>query len=143
MAAIMMVTGILGFFDSTGSSWAIGGLLILMNLAYNISVGPVCYSLVAELSSTRLRAKTIVLARNTYNLTGLITNTLVPRMLSPEAWNWGAKCGLFWMGTGLISLTYCYFRLPETSKRNYAALDILFENKISARKFAKTDVDRE
>lgn len=35
-------------------------------------------------------------------------------MLSAQAWNWGALCGWFWLGTNLISITYCFFRLPET-----------------------------
>lgn len=142
MAGIMLSTGILGFFHGTSVSWTIGGLLIFMNLAYNISVGPVCYSIVAEMSSTRLRAKSIVLARNSYNLTGLITNTLVPRMLSPAAWNWGAKCGLFFMGTAILSIIYCYFRLPETKGRTFAQLDLLFEHKVSARNFKTTRVDQ-
>lgn len=38
----------------------------------DISVGPVTYSLVAELSSTRLRTKTVVLARAAYNVFGLV-----------------------------------------------------------------------
>jgi hypothetical protein len=62
----MLITGILGTVDRDSSSaqWAIGGLLILFALTYQFTVGPVCYSLVAEVGSTRLRAKTVVLARN-------------------------------------------------------------------------------
>lgn len=36
---------------------------------------------------------------------------------------------------------YCYFRLPEPSGRSFAEIDLLFERKIPARKFATTDVD--
>lgn len=35
-----------------------------------------------------------------------------------------------------------YFMLPECKDRTYAELDVLFENKVSARKFHKVDVDQ-
>lgn len=37
---------------------------------------------------------------------------------------------------------WTYFRLPEAKDRTYGELDVLFENKISARKFASTTVDQ-
>lgn len=66
LVSIMLITGILGTVDrsSEPAQWAIGGLLIVFALTYQFTVGPVCYSLVAEISSTRLRAKSVVLARN-------------------------------------------------------------------------------
>ncbi len=75
----------------------------LLCVFYNCTIGPVAYTIIAELPSSRLLAKSIVLARLTYVLTGLITNTLTPRMLSPDAWNWGAKGAFLYLGTcGLI-----------------------------------------
>jgi MFS transporter, SP family, general alpha glucoside:H+ symporter len=36
---------------------------------------------------------------------------------------------------------YTYFRVPEPQGRTFAELDVLFEQKVSARKFASTEVD--
>lgn len=36
---------------------------------------------------------------------------------------------------------YTYFRLPEPNGRTFAELDVLFERRISARKFAETEVN--
>ena len=36
---------------------------------------------------------------------------------------------------------WVYFRLPEPKGRTYGELDILFEQRVSARKFATTNVD--
>jgi SP family general alpha glucoside:H+ symporter-like MFS transporter len=36
---------------------------------------------------------------------------------------------------------YTYFNLPEPRGRTFAQLDVLFERRISARKFHKTEVD--
>lgn len=53
---------------STSVSWAIGSLMLISTFIYGFTIGPVCYSLVAEIPSTRLRIKTVVLARNFYNM---------------------------------------------------------------------------
>lgn len=42
------------------SRWAIGALLLVYTALYDATIGPVCYTIVGEISSTRLRAKTVV-----------------------------------------------------------------------------------
>lgn len=126
---------------NVAASWAVGSLLLVFTLIYDFTVGPVCYAIVAESSSTRLRQKTIVMARMVYNVCGVINNFLLPAQLNPGRWNWGAKTGLFWAGVCFLCCIWCYFRLPETGGRTYNELTILFENKVSARKFATTKVD--
>lgn len=135
------LAGIMGTGNAAASS-AIVALLLLYTLTYNVTVGPVCYSLVSELSSTRLRNKTVVLARNLYNIMGVITNVLSPQMINPTAWGWGAKTGFFWAGTCALCALWTFFRLPEPKDRTYGELEVLFEQRVSARKFHKTVVDR-
>ncbi|KAF2266311.1 MFS alpha-glucoside transporter-like protein [Lojkania enalia] len=143
MCCLLLIIGFLGIAPSGNSSvqWAIGAMLLIFTFVYDCTVGPVCYSLVAELPSTRLRQKTVVLARNFYNIASIIGNILTPRMLNPGAWNWGAKSAFFWAGTCFGCLVWTYFRLPEPKGRTYGELDILFERKVSARKFSSTFVE--
>lgn len=143
MVVLLCVIGGLGVIPAgnIGAQWAIGSMLLLFCAAYNCTVGPVCYAIVAEIPSTRLRQKTVVIARNTYNLASCVGNILTPRMLNPSAWNWGAKTGFFYAGTCFLCFVWAYFRLPEPKGRTYAELDVLFEKRISARKFASTQVD--
>ncbi|KAF3342886.1 hypothetical protein VD0002_g8191 [Verticillium dahliae] len=144
LLVVLVIIGGLGFAPASmsGPSWAIGSLLIFYTFMYDMTVGPLCYTLVAELPSTRLKAKTIVLARNFNNMAGLVNNVLMPRMLGVNSWNWGAKTGLFWAGLVVLILVWAYFRLPETQGRTYGELDILFEQEVSARKFGSTRVDQ-
>lgn len=68
MFIILIIIGGLGVPSVNSSTgWATGALLLVLTFLYDITVGPVCYSLVAELPSTRLRIKTVVLSRNVYN----------------------------------------------------------------------------
>ena len=144
MVILLVVIGGLGIIDKAhvGAQWGIGAMLLLFAAAYNCTVGPVCYAIVAEIPSTRLRQKTVVLARNFYNIASIIGNVLTPRMLNPGAWNWGAKSGFFYAGTCFCCLLWAFFRLPEPKGRTYAELDILFEKRVSARDFSSTVVDQ-
>ena len=142
MVTIMLITGILGCLaKSSGTSYATGALLILFAGLYDLTVGPVCYSLVAEMSSTRLRAKTVVLSRNVYNIAGVVINIINPRMLNPTAWNLGAKSAFLWGALGVVAVFWTFFRLPEPKGRTFGELDVLFEERVPARKFRTTEVD--
>jgi SP family general alpha glucoside:H+ symporter-like MFS transporter len=141
---LLMVVGFVSLAPATISrGWGIGSLLIISTFVYDGTIGPVCYAIVAEISSTRLKGKTIVLARNLYNVGGIINNILTNYMLTPKpsGWAWDAKSGFFYGGLCFLCIVWTYFRLPEANGRSYAELDILFERKIPARQFSQTSVD--
>lgn len=142
MLILLIVIGCTAFAgrDNVAAQWTIGSMLLVFTFTYDSTVGPVCYSLVAELSSTRLRTKSVVVARSVYNIGSIITNILTPRMLNPSAWNWGAKSGFFFAGTCALCVIWTYFRLPEPKGRTYGEISALFEQGVSARKFHKTTV---
>jgi SP family general alpha glucoside:H+ symporter-like MFS transporter len=147
LSALCVVLFIVGFLSLAGdknaaASWATGSMLLVYTFIYDSTVGPVCYSLVSELSSTRLRTKTVVLARNSYNMLSIVNNVIIPYMLNPQAWNWAGKAGFFWGCICLTVVVWSFFRLPEPKGRTYGELDVLFERKISARKFKETVVDQ-
>jgi len=144
--AFLLIIGALGTppLDqrTVAQSYTAGTFVLLLSATANFSIGPVVYTIVSEIPSTRLRAKSIILARNAYNAINIaFVNIVAYRQLSPAEWNWGAKSGFFWAGFNIIFSVYIYFRLPETKGRTYAELDILFENKVPARKFASTKVE--
>jgi MFS transporter, SP family, general alpha glucoside:H+ symporter len=127
--------------DTPSTSWTLGSMLIFLTFVYDSTIGPVCYVLVSEIPSTRLRIKTVVLARVAYNLAGIVANILTPRMLNPTAWNWKGKACYLWAGTCLVMLVWSYFRLPEPKGLTYMELDILFEKRAKTRKFREFQVN--
>ncbi|OCF30521.1 hypothetical protein I316_07849 [Kwoniella heveanensis BCC8398] len=136
-----LVVGILGFFNSTAATLGIGSVMVVMNMTTSATFFPVTYTVAAEIPASRVRAKTIVLGRGVYLISSIVCNQITPRMFSEQEWNWGARCGLFWLGFCMLGMTYCYFRLPETKGRLYSELDVLFSNGVPARKFPTTLVD--
>ncbi|RMZ80418.1 hypothetical protein DV737_g3041, partial [Chaetothyriales sp. CBS 132003] len=142
---ILVAGGILGSVPGAattpGTSWALGSMLILMTGVYDATIGPVCYVLVAEIPSTRLRIKTVVLARVAYNLSSIVMNILTTKMLNPNAWDIRGKTCYMYAGTALLCLIWCWFRLPEPFGLTYLELDILFQKKARARKFRQFQVN--
>ncbi|KAK9452807.1 general substrate transporter [Dipodascopsis uninucleata] len=144
LCIMLLVMGFLGLVPEahkSQASMATGSMMIVWALFYQLSVGTVCYSLVAEISTRRLQIKTVVLGRNLFNVVGIIVAVLTPYMLNPTAWNWGNYTGFFWAGLCFCCIIYTYFRVPEPRGRSFAELDLLFERGVSARKFASAEVD--
>ncbi|KIW20214.1 hypothetical protein PV08_00789 [Exophiala spinifera] len=142
--SMLLVLGFLGLVPEAHrreASLATGSIMLVWALCYQLTVGTVCYSLVAELSTRRLQIKTVVLGRNLYNIVGIVCSVLTPYMLNPGEWNWRNYAGFFWAGICFLCIIYTYFRVPEPSGRTFAELDLLFERGVSARKFASTQVD--
>jgi SP family general alpha glucoside:H+ symporter-like MFS transporter len=135
-AVTLVIAGSIGATHETHAQvWAIGSLLLFLTFLYDLTIGPVCYILVGEIPSTRLRVKTVVLARVAYNVVSIVTNTITSRMLNPLAWNLKGKSCFFNLGITILCLIWCYFRLPETFGLSYLEIDILFEKRANVSKF--------
>ena len=142
MLSILLAIGFLGIpaiIEPIG--WASGALMMVFVITYDLTVGPVAYCLVAEIPSTRLRIKTVVIARSTYNVASIVANFLNPPILNPTAWNLRGKGGFIWAGLCSSVLAWSYFRLPETKGLGLSEMDVLFEQGVSARRFRQVEVD--
>ncbi len=84
MFCCLIAIGGLGFAKSKEAKVAIAVLFVISTLCNMITVGPACYPIVAETPSGQLRYKTITIGRFVYNLTGIFSNSVTPRMISAE-----------------------------------------------------------
>ncbi len=116
-------------------------LTLVWTFTYQCSVGQLGWSYPAEVGSTRLRQKTVCLARNAYYVCAVISGSMLPFFLNPEALNLRGYTGFIWGTTALLTWIWAYFRLPETRGRTYEELDVLFAKGVPARRFATTNVD--
>ncbi|KAK1087912.1 hypothetical protein LTR33_000826 [Friedmanniomyces endolithicus] len=142
---ILLAVGALGAAQGSATAdsslaWGIGGLLLFLGFVDNCAVSPIIYALVSELPSSILRSKSVVLARFTYAVVNIIANVLTPYQLNPTAWGWGAKSGFFWGGLSFLGFVFTFLCVPEPKGRTVAELDLLFERRTSARRFASTEV---
>jgi SP family general alpha glucoside:H+ symporter-like MFS transporter len=129
--------------QSIGIKYVQATLCLIWLGAYSMTVGPIVYTIVAEIGATRLRTKTVVLGRSTYYLGNIIGGVLEPYMINPTQWNWKGKTAFFWGTLSLITTIWAWFRLPETKDRTFEELDILFLKGIKARKFGGEKMEDE
>ncbi|KAF7529429.1 hypothetical protein G7054_g9862 [Neopestalotiopsis clavispora] len=143
LTLILMTVGFIsvGAGDSTAGNYAQASMMMVWLLTYYLTVGPICYAIIGETSSTRLRNKSVCLSRIAYYISQIVCNVINPYMLNPTAGNWRGKTGFFWGGCSAVFCAWTWFRLPETKNKTYEELDILFVNGVKARDFAKYKVD--
>ncbi|KAK8216653.1 MFS alpha-glucoside transporter-like protein [Phyllosticta capitalensis] len=142
LVCIMFTVGFVevGTEDKAGK-FGMGGLVVLWLFTYYMTIGPICYAIISETSSTRLRTKSVCLARIAYYIVAIACGTAEPYMVNPTEFNLKGKTAFVWATTGSFCCIWAYFRLPETMGRTYEELDIMFARKLSARKFSKYQVD--
>jgi SP family general alpha glucoside:H+ symporter-like MFS transporter len=142
MCTCLLIIGFLTLANGHGGTvWAQSALCIIWLFCFSLSAGPIGWAIPAEVSSTRLRSKTICLARNSYYIIQILANVIEPYMINPTEWNWKGKTGFFWFVTAFGTLVWAFFRLPETKHRTYEELDLMFAARVPTRKFSRFQVD--
>ena len=116
-------------------------MIIVWLAIYYLTVGPICYAIISEVSAVRLRNQTICLARMTYYVFQVSGNIIHPYMVNPTEANWKGKAGFFWGSTCVLFFIWAFFRLPESKDRSFEEMDIFFKERVGARKFSNVVVD--
>lgn len=134
---LLFMIGILDVIPTKSSVPIYGqvGCIITFAFIYLLTIGPTTYALLSEVSSTRLRSRTVGLGIMVQSIFGIILNIVIPLMISPDAANMKGKIGFVFGGTALVSCIWVLFRVPETKGRGFKELDRLFEIGVSARRF--------
>lgn len=139
---LLMLLGVCASIPQNhATNYAQAILGILISFVFAGSLGPISYTIIAETSSVRLRALSTGVGRAAYYVAEIPMIYLASQMLNPTGWNLAGKCGYVWGGTACVCFVSAYFFLPELKGRSYRESDILFNRKVSARKFKSTVID--
>ncbi|KIY01457.1 uncharacterized protein Z520_03009 [Fonsecaea multimorphosa CBS 102226] len=143
MCVIYIIIGALDFKVAGNHDlvWAQGGLLVVWLALFQLSLGPLAFTIAAEVSATRLRSVTLSMARNFWNVWFITTMVVEPYLINPTKANLRGKTALVWLGTSVLLLIWAIFRLPETKDRTFEEVDVLFEKRIPAWRFKSTRLD--
>lgn len=124
--------------QTTGTNYAQACLGVVISFVFAGTMGPISYTIISETSSVRLRALSTGVGRAAYYIAEIPMIYLASKLLNSTGWNLAGKCGYVWGSTAIVCWVSAYFFLPELKHRSYRETDILFNRKISARKFKKT-----
>ncbi|EEU37366.1 uncharacterized protein NECHADRAFT_86296 [Fusarium vanettenii 77-13-4] len=140
MGALCFIVGGLGFLEANSATGAaLVTLCALWAFIYAVSLAPIGWISLVEVSSPLFRAKSTAFASIIQSASGVLFNYTVPLMLSNQNAGWGQKIGLFFGGITVVYLIPTIFLFPETKGRTYEELDELFERGVPAWKFATTE----
>ena len=136
MTILLFVIGLLSIpKDNKGAVWAMATTMDVWTFIYQMTVGPICFVIISEISATRLRNRTIAIATAVQATASILFTVAMPYMLNRDQANWGGKAGFLFGGISSLCLVWCYFRLPESRGRTYEELDIMFQKRVPARNF--------
>lgn len=127
--------------QNTSTNYAQACLGVVISFVFATAMGPISYTIIAETSAVRLRALSTGVGRAAYYVAEIPMIYLASQMLNTGGWNLAGKCGYVWGATAVVCWFGAYFGLPELKDRSYREIDILFNRKVSARKFKSTVID--
>ncbi|TEA19121.1 Alpha-glucosides permease MPH3 [Colletotrichum sidae] len=144
LTALLMITGGLAVSGTPGAVKGTVALLLIYCFFYKVTIGATAYSLLTEIATSRLRAKTAAMALALQNALFTMWAFVIPFLFNPDQANLGAKVAFIFGALSVLSTVYLWFFQPEVAGRSYEELDEMFMNKVPARDFKtyKTEVER-
>ncbi|PYH91642.1 general substrate transporter [Aspergillus ellipticus CBS 707.79] len=137
MIPCLLGISILGFVNpgTLANGHALAAVAIIWSIFYYLSVGAVGWTLVAEVSSPRLRAKTTSIAAMSNSLINMGFSIGIPYLINADEADLGPKAGLVFLVPCIIGTVLAFFVVPATKNKPFHELDRLFEAGTPARKF--------
>ena len=111
--------------------------MLAWSFTYNLSLGPVCFVILCEVSATRVRAKTIAVATAVQGVLGMLATITIPYIINPDGANLRGKLGFFWAASATACWIWAYRKVPETSGKTFGELDWLFEHGVDVKHFSE------
>ncbi|KAH6950958.1 general substrate transporter [Fusarium avenaceum] len=134
--AMYLAMGIAGTMARTSVPLTVIGVAVAFpSISYGPAVGA-SMSVAGEVSSIKLRAKSLALGQAFSSLMSTIWQIILPYLFNRDQANMGGNIGWIFFGMAAIYFVVLYFDVPETKGRTYGELDLMFEKKVPARQFA-------
>jgi len=138
---MMLIVGCLYYNSSTGSLW---GIAVLMNIDISLQTSllqGMGWPIAAELSSYRLRAKTISIGIISQTFSTWLMLFVVPYMYNIDSGNLGARTGFVFASMTLVLIAVAYFLIPDTTGLTAEEIDHAYTSKVPTRAFQKSVIE--
>ena len=109
--------------------------MVIYNFFYDLTIEPLCFVYLTEISSAKLRDKTIAISTALNALINVACAVGIPYAINPDQGNLRGKLAFVFLGTTIPCLVWCFLALPETQGRTFEEIDIVFQKKVPTKKF--------
>ena len=139
LTTIVLLVGVLdvipGYTINAGIPWAQSSMMVIYNFFYDMTIGPLCFVIICETSSAKLRDQTIAFSTAVNALINIACAVGIPYGLNPDSGNLRGKLAFVFLGTAIPCLVWCFLALPETKGRTFEELDLMFHRKVPTKVF--------
>ncbi len=136
LTLLVFLIGILDVASHTSTiSWVQSSLMVIYNFFYDLTIGPLCFVILSETSSAKLRGKTIAISTAINALINVACAVGIPYALNPDQGNMRGKLAFVFFGVTLPCLAWCFLSLPEMKGRTFDELDLMFQRKVATKEF--------
>jgi MFS transporter, SP family, general alpha glucoside:H+ symporter len=135
LTTILLVTGGLAVSGTPGAIRGTIALLLLFAFTYNATIGASAYTILTEIPTARLRAKTASLSVGLQSALFTMWGFVLPYLFNPNKANLGAKVTFIFGALSIGGIVWIWAYLPESAGLGYERLDELFMRRVGAREF--------
>ncbi|KAH7123948.1 general substrate transporter [Dendryphion nanum] len=138
LTAFLLITGGLG--TQTKNPAFVKGtvsFILIYSYWYNVSIGSTAFALMSEISTPRLRYKTVAISLALNSSINVMWQFVLPFLFNPDQLNMGAKVAFIFGGLCFFCIIYLFYYQPETSGRSFQELDEMFSKGVPAREFKR------
>ena len=142
LLVLTMIVLLIGALDvipdyttNAGIPWAQSSMMVVYNFFYDLTIGPLCFVIICETSSAKLRDQTIAFSTAVNALINIACAVGIPYGLNPDSGNLRGKLCFVFLGTAIPCLVWCFLALPETKGRTFEELDLMFQRKVPTKQF--------
>lgn len=141
--AMYLAMGIAGTMARTPATLTVIGVAVAFpSLSYGPAVGA-SMSVAGEVSSIKLRAKSLALGQAFSSIMSTIWQIILPYLFNRDQADMGGNLGWIFFGMAAIYFVVLYFDVPDTKGRTYQELDLMFEKGVPARQFGSHGLETE
>ncbi|KAK3714969.1 hypothetical protein LTR37_007459 [Vermiconidia calcicola] len=126
---------------SYSTSQGIVAMMLIFQLMYVATIGPLYYTIQAETPSTRLRDKTVRLGATVNIVTIFVVSFTLPYLLDKPGANLQSKVGFIYGSVCFAALVWGYLFLPEMKNRSLEELEDMFAARLPPRKFGSYEAE--
>jgi SP family general alpha glucoside:H+ symporter-like MFS transporter len=139
LTVILLLIGILdcipNYSSNTNLAYGQSSLMVIYNFFYDMTIGPLCFVIISETSSAKLRGKTIAISTCINALINVGCAVGIPYALNPDQGNLRGKLAFVFFGLTIPCLGWCFTSLPETKGRTFDELDLMFHRQVPTKDF--------
>lgn len=143
LTVVLWVMGGLAVRGSVGELRGTIAMILIYCWLYNVTIGAAAFTVLTEVSTSRLRAKTIAIGLATQGCFNILWSFVLPYLFNPDKANLGGKVGFIFGGLCFPCIAFLWWYLPETRGRSYEELDEMFTKRIPARMFKSYTTEAE